>query len=73
MPYADLCRGFDDRGEERIARFRVGDAQRALPPSEGIVALVAAGSPGARSIGYGLWFLRLQPFEDGLQGVDLRR
>jgi hypothetical protein len=23
---------------------------------------VAAGSPGARSIGYGLWLLRLQPF-----------
>src|SRR5689334_17072957 len=39
VPDADLCRGLDDRGEERIARFRVGDAKRALPPSEGIVAL----------------------------------
>ena len=27
----------------------------------------------ARSIGYGLWFLRIQPFEDGLQRLDLRR
>src|SRR5262245_50899865 len=32
-----------------------------------------AGSPGARSIGYRLWLLRLQPFEDGLQGLGLRR
>jgi hypothetical protein len=30
-------------------------------------------SPGARSIGYGLWLLRLQPFEDGLQRLGLRR
>jgi hypothetical protein len=27
-------------------------------------------SPGARSIGYGLWLLRLQPFEDVLQRLD---
>ena len=33
------CRRLDDRGEERIARFRVGDAQRALAAAEGIVAL----------------------------------
>ena len=32
-----------------------------------------AGSPSARSIGYRLRLLRLQPFEDGLQGLDLRR
>ena len=31
------------------------------------------GSPGARSVGYELWLLRLQPFEDSLQRLDLRR
>ena len=31
------------------------------------------GSPGARSIGYGLWLLRLQAFENGLERLDLRR
>jgi hypothetical protein len=36
-------------------------------------AYVAAGSAGARSIGYGLWLMRLQPFEDGLQRVGLGR
>src|SRR5437899_11864601 len=30
---------FDDRREKRIARFRVGDAQRALAAAQGIVAL----------------------------------
>jgi hypothetical protein len=30
-------------------------------------------SPGACSIGYGLWFVRIQPFEDRLQRLDLRR
>src|SRR5438270_9750178 len=33
---------------------------------------VAAGSPGARSIGYGLWLLRLQPLKDGLQRLGVR-
>src|SRR5205814_9733198 len=41
VPDADLCRGLDDRGEERIARFRVGYAKRALLPSEGIAALAS--------------------------------
>jgi hypothetical protein len=31
---------------------------------EGLCSAVAAGSPGARSIAYGLWLLRLQPFKD---------
>src|SRR6516162_2042092 len=31
------------------------------------------GSTGARSVGYRLWLLRLQPFQDGLQRLDLRR
>ena len=39
VPDADLPRRLDDRRKERIARFRVGDAQRALPAAEGIVAL----------------------------------
>jgi hypothetical protein len=30
-------------------------------------------SPGACSIGYGLWFVRIQPFEDRLQRLDPRR
>jgi hypothetical protein len=30
-------------------------------------------SPGACSIRYGLWFVRIQPFEDRLQRLDLRR
>jgi hypothetical protein len=34
---------------------------------------VAAGSAGARSIGYGLWLMRLQPFENGLQRMGLGR
>src|SRR6202040_2173340 len=38
VPDADLCRGLDDRREERIARFRIGDAKWALPAAEGIVA-----------------------------------
>jgi hypothetical protein len=32
-----------------------------------------AGSAGARSIGYGLWLMRLQPFENGLQRMGLGR
>ena len=44
-----------------------------LAANRGLSLGVAAGSPGARSIGYGLWLLRLQPFEDGLQRLDLRR
>src|SRR6266513_204568 len=39
VPDADLCCGLDDRREERIARFRIGDAKRALPAAEGCVAL----------------------------------
>jgi len=39
VPDTDLCRGLDDRREERIARFRIGDAKWALPAAEGIVAL----------------------------------
>src|SRR6202040_866630 len=35
---ADLRRRLDDRREKRIARFRVGDAQRAVAPAQGIVA-----------------------------------
>ena len=34
---------------------------------------VAGGSPCARSIGDGLWLLRLQPVEDSLQRLGLRR
>jgi hypothetical protein len=34
---------------------------------------VAAGSAGARSIGYGLWLVRLQPFENGLERMGLGR
>jgi hypothetical protein len=34
---------------------------------------IAAGSPGTRSIGYGLWLVRLEPFEDGPQRLGLRR
>ncbi len=34
---------------------------------------IAVGSPGARILGYGLWLMRLQPFEDGLQRLALRR
>src|ERR1700730_8135044 len=36
---ADLRRRLEDRREKRIARFRVGDAQRALATAKGIVAL----------------------------------
>src|SRR6516225_5886868 len=36
---ADLCRRLDDRREKRIARFRVGDAQRTLAAAKSIVAL----------------------------------
>ena len=39
VPDADLRRRLDDRGKERIARFRVGHAQRAFPAAQGIVAL----------------------------------
>jgi hypothetical protein len=39
VPDTDLRCGLDNRGEERIARFRVGDAQRALPTAKRIVAL----------------------------------
>ena len=39
VPDADLRRRLDDRREKRIARFRVGDAQRALATAKGIVAL----------------------------------
>src|SRR6202035_4738569 len=36
---ADLRRRLDDRREKRIARLRVGHAQRALPATECVVAL----------------------------------
>src|SRR6516165_4653396 len=39
VPDADLRRRLDDRREKRIARFRVGDAQRALATAKAIVAL----------------------------------
>jgi hypothetical protein len=39
VPDADLRRRLDDRGKERIARLRIGDAQRALSAAQGIVAL----------------------------------
>src|SRR5712675_3200082 len=38
VPDADLRRRLDDRREKRIARFRVGDAQRAPAAAQGIIA-----------------------------------
>src|SRR5215475_3092186 len=39
VPDADLRRRLDDRREKRIARLRVGDAQRAIATTKLIVAL----------------------------------
>src|SRR6202008_3466177 len=39
VPDADLRRRLDNRREKRIARFRVGDAQRTLATTKPIVAL----------------------------------
>ncbi|HXC89851.1 MAG TPA: hypothetical protein VNV18_06760 [Stellaceae bacterium] len=39
VPDADLCRCVDERCEKQVARLRVGDAQRAFPAAEGILAL----------------------------------
>jgi len=60
-----------------VARPHLLDKLRPEPAREPLpsptVYAPPRGSPGARSIGYGLWLLRLQPFEDGLQRLDLRR
>ncbi len=34
----DLSRGLDHRGENRVARLRIGDPQRAFPATEGVIA-----------------------------------
>ena len=60
---------------ERIVSKR-GDAPYA-PGNRGlwlkVKCLNREGLAGARSIGYGLRLLRLQPFEDRLQRLGLRR
>src|SRR5258707_14194890 len=45
VPDADLRRRLDDGREKRIARLRVGDAQRTLAAAKGIVALAGAPFP----------------------------
>jgi hypothetical protein len=54
-----------------LAKIRPEPVHEQLPPRRGNAP--PRGSPGARSIGYGLWLRRLQPFEDGLQRLYLRR
>ena len=54
-----------------LDKIRPKPAREPLPPPK--VYAPPRGSPGARSIGYGLWLLRLQPFEDRLQRLGLRR
>jgi hypothetical protein len=54
-----------------LGKIRLEPAPDPLPTPKAYAP--PRGSPGARSIGYGLWLLRLQPFEDGLQRLDLRR
>jgi hypothetical protein len=48
----------------------VGPSTRRTPRTN---TRVAAGSAGPCSIGYGLWLMRLQPFENGLQRMGLGR
>jgi hypothetical protein len=65
-----------DRGERLSEPFVLGVLKkRHESPGAKSRALfgVAADSPGAGSIRYRLWILRLQPFEDGFQRLDLRR
>ena len=39
MHNADLAGRLDQRGEDRLPRFRIGDAQRALAASIGVIAV----------------------------------
>src|SRR5438552_18261767 len=52
VPDADLRRRLDDRREKRIARFRVGDTQRALTTAKAIVALAGITFQRSSSRGY---------------------
>ena len=56
-----MCRFFEK--ERELPQCHFSDIAEA--------AAVSAGSAGAHSIGYGLWLMRLQPFEGGLQRQSL--
>ena len=60
-------------GDPSAAPSKTADTTRSTIAAANFRSSRTAGSPSARSIGYRLWLLRLQPFEDGLQGLDLRR
>ena len=60
-------------GDPSAAPSKTADTTRSTIAAANFRSSQTAGSPSARSIGYRLWLLRLQPFEDGLQGVGLRR
>jgi hypothetical protein len=65
---ADDCAALANATHTNSSRTRV------FGQVPGLVKFVRlAGSAGARSIGYGLWLMRLQPFENGLQRMGLGR